>query len=87
MRDLIMLAQSLASQHHPGWVTGSVEFASLRSARIALRNPPTSSSLAAEERLGSLLLSTAARDPLADARLGILSTPPMEGKDQEEGDH
>jgi hypothetical protein len=25
--------------------------------------------------------------PLADARLGILSTPQMEGKDQEEGDH
>jgi hypothetical protein len=50
-------------------------------------NPPTSSSLAEEERLRALLLSTAARDPLADARLGILSTPPMEGKDQEEGDH
>jgi hypothetical protein len=34
-----------------------------RSARIALLKPPTSSSLAEEERLRSLLLSTAARDP------------------------
>jgi hypothetical protein len=31
--------------------------------------------------------SAGSSDPLADARLGILSTPPMEGKDQEEGDH
>ena len=37
--------------------------ASLRSARIALGIPPTSSSLADEKRVCSLLLSTAARDP------------------------
>jgi hypothetical protein len=34
-----------------------------RSARIAPLSPPTSSSLADEKRVGSLLLSTAARDP------------------------
>jgi hypothetical protein len=36
---------------------------SLRSLRIALWNPPTSSSLGYERRVPSLLLSTAARDP------------------------
>jgi hypothetical protein len=36
---------------------------SLRSLRIALWSPPTSSSFADEERVCSLLLSTAARDP------------------------
>jgi len=123
---VIMLARSLAGQHHPGGVSGSVELlrSAQRGSRSGIRrlrrrsqrknasalsaparggdpvlncfaplsadrapNPPTSSSLAEEERLRALLLSTAARDPLADARLGILSTPPMEGKDQEEGDH
>jgi len=34
-----------------------------RSARIARWSPPASSSLADEKRVGSLLLSTAARDP------------------------
>jgi len=43
-----------------GWI------ASLRSARIALWSPPTSSSLADEKRVCSLLLSTAARDPGLD---------------------
>ena len=37
--------------------------APLRSARIALDDPPTSSSLADEKHVCSLLLSTAARDP------------------------
>jgi hypothetical protein len=37
--------------------------APLRSARIALGKPPTSSSLEDEEHVPSLLLSTAARDP------------------------
>jgi hypothetical protein len=42
-------------------IRGSI--ASLRSARIALWSPPTSSSLGDEKHVPSLLLSTAARDP------------------------
>ena len=41
---------------------------SLRSLRIALRSPPTSSSLGDEKHVPSLLLSTAARDPGSNAR-------------------
>jgi len=37
-----------------------------RFARIALGSPPTSSSLVDEKRVPSLLLSTAARDPVLD---------------------
>jgi hypothetical protein len=42
---------------------GTVLDCSLRSLWIALQSPPTSSSLADEKRVCSLLLSTAARDP------------------------
>ena len=42
---------------------GTLLNCSLRSLWIALESPPTSSSLADEKRVRSLLLSTAARDP------------------------
>jgi hypothetical protein len=45
---------------------------SLRSLRIALGSRLISSSLADEKRVGSLLLSTAARDPVLDCSLRSL---------------
>ena len=44
----------------------------MRCSRIALWNPPTSSSLAEEKRLCFLLLSTAARDSRRSQRLGVV---------------
>src|SRR5215218_8156057 len=122
-----MLARSLAGQHHPGGVSGSVEL--LRSAQRGSRSgirrlrrrsqrknasapsaparggdpvlncfaplsadraPESADFVVARRGKNASALSSSARRraiPLADARLGILSTPPMEGKDQEEGDH
>jgi hypothetical protein len=45
--------------------------APLRSARIALDDPPTSSSLADVKRVCSLLLSTAARDPIPQVKPSV----------------
>jgi hypothetical protein len=50
-----------------------------RSLRIALGKPPTLSSLADEKRVDSLLLSTAARDPVratSQKRASVASTSP-----------
>ena len=51
---------------------GTLSDGSLRSLRIALWSPPTSSSFADEKRVPSLLLSTAARDPRPGRRASSL---------------
>src|SRR5688572_3175405 len=58
-----------------GWI------ASLRSARIALCSPPTSSSLADETRVCSLRLSTAARDPGLDCFAPLSADRAMQSAD------
>src|SRR5829696_7150189 len=58
-----------------GWI------ASLRSARIALWSPPTSSSLPDERRVCSLLLNTGARDPGLDCFAPLSADRAMESAD------